>query len=82
MNINSVFSLNLFGSWKNYATFVPIINTNKNLFIMKTIKNKLQNTEIEVLIIGGIGSAIVLPILFTVIYYGVILGQFTNSISY
>jgi len=49
---------------------------------MRTIKNKLQNTEIEVLIIGGIGSAIVLPILFTVIYYGVILGQFTNSISY
>jgi hypothetical protein len=49
---------------------------------MKAIKNKLANTEIEVLIIGGIGSAIVLPILATVIYYGVILGQFTNQINY
>lgn len=49
---------------------------------MKTIATKLQNTEIEVLIIGGIGSAIVLPIFGAVIYYGVILGQFTNSISY
>jgi len=35
MNINSAFSLIIFCSWKNYATFVPIINTNKNLFIMR-----------------------------------------------
>ena len=49
---------------------------------MKTIATKLQNTEIEVLIIGGIGSAIVLPIFGAVIYYGVILGQFTNNLSY
>lgn len=49
---------------------------------MEAIKNKLQQTEIEVLIIGGLGTAIVLPILATVIYYGVILGQFTNQINY
>ena len=46
MNINSVFSLNLFGSCKNYATFVPIINNNKNLSIMNTQNNKTKKERI------------------------------------
>ena len=64
MNINSVFSLNLFGSWKNYATFVPIINTNKNLFIMKTQNNNTKNERIfstgELIQLGiGFGTFII-----------------------
>ena len=61
MNINSVFSLNLFGSWKNYATFVLIINTNKNLSIMNTQKDNTKDERIfstgELIQLGiGFGS--------------------------
>jgi len=64
MNINSVFSINLFGSCKKYATFVPIINTNLNLFIMKTQNNNTKNERIfstgELIQLGiGFGTFIV-----------------------
>lgn len=46
MNINSVFSLILFGSSKNYTTFVPIINTNLNLSIMNKQKDNAKDERI------------------------------------